>query len=69
MGEMRKIHSILFGKPAGKRPLERHRHRCEDNTKTDLWEIVWEGVDWVHLDQGRDQWWDLVNTVMNLRVS
>jgi len=28
----------------------------------------WEGVDWIHLAQDRDQWWALVNMVMNLRV-
>jgi hypothetical protein len=33
----------------------------------DLREIG-EGVDWMLLVQGRDQWWILVNTVMNLRV-
>jgi hypothetical protein len=26
-----------------------------------------EGVDWMHLIQDRDQWWALVNTVMELR--
>jgi hypothetical protein len=26
------------------------------------------GVNWIHLVQDRDQWWALVNTVMNLRV-
>jgi hypothetical protein len=31
-----------------------------------LREIGWEGVDWVHLAQIRNQWWDLVNTVINL---
>jgi hypothetical protein len=25
-------------------------------------------VDWIHMDQDRDQWWVLVNSVMNLRV-
>jgi hypothetical protein len=25
-------------------------------------------VEWVHLAPNRDQWWALVNTVMNLRV-
>jgi hypothetical protein len=29
---------------------------------------VSEGVDWIHLAQDRDQWWTLVNAVMNLRV-
>jgi hypothetical protein len=32
-------------------------------------EIWWEDVDWVPLAQDRDQWRDLVNTVMKLRVS
>jgi hypothetical protein len=55
------------GKPEGKRPLERLRHRWED-IKIDLREIGWIVVDWIHLAQDRDQWRALVNTVMNLRV-
>jgi hypothetical protein len=39
-----------------------------DNIKMDLKEIGWDGVDWIELAQGRDQWRALVNTVMNLRV-
>jgi hypothetical protein len=27
-----------------------------------------ELVNWIHVDQDRDLWWDYVNTVMNLRV-
>jgi hypothetical protein len=27
-----------------------------------------ESVNWMHLTQDRDQWWAVVNTVMNLRV-
>jgi hypothetical protein len=34
----------------------------------DLGEVWWEGVDWMHLAQDRDQWWGVVNTVMKLRV-
>jgi hypothetical protein len=35
----------------------------------DLREIEWEAVDWMHLSQDKDQWWALVNMVMNLRGS
>jgi hypothetical protein len=28
----------------------------------------WEGLDWMHLAQGRDQWKVLVNMVINLLV-
>jgi hypothetical protein len=54
----------LFGDtPEGKRPLGRPRHRREDNIKTDLREIVWEGV-----AQDRDQWRALAKAVMKLRI-
>jgi hypothetical protein len=30
----------------------------------------WDGgMDWIELAQDMDRWWDLVNAVMNLRVS
>jgi hypothetical protein len=28
-----------------------------------------EGVDWIKVAQERDKWWDLINTVINLRVA
>jgi hypothetical protein len=68
MGEMRNAYNILVGKPEEKRPHRRHRCRWEDNIRTDLRETGWEGVDWMDLAQDRDQWRDLMNTVMNLRV-
>jgi len=34
----------------------------------DLKEIGWEGIDWMHLAQDRDQWRALVNRVTNLRA-
>jgi hypothetical protein len=39
-----------------------------NNIRMDLRKIVWEGVDWIHLAQDRDECWALVNTVMNLQV-
>jgi hypothetical protein len=56
------------GKPEGKRPLGRPRHRWVYNIKMDLREIGWGGMDWTDLAQDRDQWRALVNMVMNLRV-
>jgi hypothetical protein len=61
-------HGILVGKSEGKRPLGRARCMCEDNTKVDLGVIRWDSVDWIDLDQERDQWRAPVNTVMNLQV-
>jgi hypothetical protein len=39
MREWRGVYRVLVGKPEGKRPLGRHRHRWEDNTKMDLEEV------------------------------
>jgi hypothetical protein len=39
-----------------------------DNIKIDLRETAWDGMDWMDLAQGRDQWRTLVNTAMNIRV-
>jgi hypothetical protein len=68
MGEKRNAYRILLGNPEGKRPLGRSRRRWVDNIKIDLREIGWDGGDLIDLAQDRDQWKDLVNTVMNLRV-
>ena len=67
MGEGRGVHRVLVGKPEGKKPLGRPRHRWEDNIKLDLQEVG-GGGDWMELAQDRDRWRALVNTVMNLRV-
>jgi hypothetical protein len=38
-GQKRNAYRILLGKPEGKRPLGRPKHRWEDNIKMDLREI------------------------------
>jgi hypothetical protein len=45
MGENMNAYRILVGKPEGKRPLERRRHRWVDNIKMDLREIGWHYMD------------------------
>jgi hypothetical protein len=39
MGEGRGLYRVLVGKPEGKRPLGRPRHRWENNVKMDLQEV------------------------------
>ena len=60
---------ILTGKPTGKRPLGRPRHRWEDNIRTDLKEVGINTRNWVDSAQDRNYWRALVNAALNLRVS
>ena len=57
-----------MGKPEGRRPLGRPRHRWKDNMRMDLGEVGCGCVDWMELAQDRDRWFALVREVMNLRV-
>jgi hypothetical protein len=56
------------GKTEGKRPLEKTRRRGEDKFELDLRDMGWVCMDWIDLAQNMEQWWALVNTVMNLQV-
>jgi hypothetical protein len=51
-----------------KRPLGRPRRRWMDNINMNLREIGCDGVDWMDMAKDRDQWWALMNKVLNLRV-
>jgi len=51
IGERRGIFQVLVGKPEGKRPLGRHRHRWENNIKMDLQEVGCRVMDWIELAQ------------------
>ena len=59
---------VLVGKPEGKSPLGRPRHRWEYTIKMDLQEVGGGCGDWMELAQDRDRWRALVGTVRNLRV-
>jgi hypothetical protein len=69
MGKRRGVYRVLVGETAGKKTLERHRRRWEDNTKVDLHEAGRGGMDWIELAQNRDRSRAFVNAVMDLWVS
>ena len=68
IGERRGVYRVLVGKPEGKRPLGRPRHRWEDNIEMDLQEVGCGVMDWIEMAQDRDRWRALVNAVLILRV-
>ena len=68
MEEGRSAFKILTGKPTGKGPLGRPRHRWEDNIRIDLEEIGINAGNWVDSAQDRDYWRALVNAALNLPV-
>jgi len=43
---------VLVGRPEGKRPLGKHRHRWEGNIKMDLQEVGWTGLMWLRIGTG-----------------
>jgi hypothetical protein len=55
MWEGRCAYRILVGKPEGRRPLGKPRHRWEDNIKMDLQEVgwgAWTGLIWLRIGTG-----------------
>jgi hypothetical protein len=68
MGEGRGVYRVLVGRPEGKRPLGRPRHRGKDNIKTDPREMGINAANWIQPAQDEVQWRALVNMVMNLQV-
>jgi hypothetical protein len=58
----------LVGRPEGKRPLGRYRHRWADNIKMNLRETGMDGAKWIRLAEDRFKWRAFVNTVMNVWV-
>ena len=68
MEQSRNAYKVLVGKPQGKRPSGRPRHRWEDNIKMDLREMGCDPEDWIDLAQSRVQRRAYVRTVMNFQV-
>jgi hypothetical protein len=55
MGERTGAYRISVGRPEGRRPLGRPRHRWEDNIKMDLQEVglgAWTGLSWLRIGTG-----------------
>ena len=69
MGDQRGAYRVLVWRLEGKRQLGSPVRRWEDNNKTDLQEVGWEGMDLIDLDQARDRWRAVVKAAMNLRVA
>jgi hypothetical protein len=62
------VHRVLVGKPEGKRPLGRPRHRWEDNIKRDLEEVGGDCGDWmerahyrIHTCEYGNELWGSIN--------
>ena len=66
--EGRSAFKIVSGKPTGKRPLGRSRHRWDDNIRMDLEEIGINTGNWVDSAQDRNYWRALLNAVLNFHV-
>jgi hypothetical protein len=52
MGEKRQVCRLLAGKPGGKSPLGRPKHRWTDNIKmnlSDIGGVVWIGLVWLRI--------------------
>jgi hypothetical protein len=48
-GEGKDVYRVLVGKPEGKSPLGRPRHRWEDNIEMDLQEVGRGFMNWIEL--------------------
>jgi hypothetical protein len=68
VGGMRNTYASWVGTPERTMPLERPTLRWEDNIKMNLNEILYEGVNSIHLPQDRGLWPAFENMITDLRV-
>jgi hypothetical protein len=64
MGRGEACSEIVMGKPEGKRPVGRNRHRWENYIKMDVNKVGDGGIQWIELAQDRGRWRALVNAVI-----
>ena len=55
MGDMSGAYGVGEGRPEGKKPLGRPRHKGKDTIKMELQEVGLRGMDWIDLNQDRDR--------------
>ena len=68
IGKRRDVYRFLVWNSEGKRPLGRHRRRCEDNNKMKLQEVGCGVMDWIELAKDRDNLRALLDAVLKIRV-
>ena len=68
MGEGRGVHRVLVGKPEGRRPFGRPRHRWGNKIKMDLQEVGRGFGDWMGLAPDRDRWRAIASIIINFQV-
>ena len=66
-GERNGACRVLVGKPEGKRPLERPRHRWKGYFKMDL-QVVECVMDWINLAHFNDIWQALVTVAVGFNT-
>jgi ribosomal protein S2 len=54
------------GKREEEKPLGRYRRRWEDNIKSNIQEVRWNGLEWIDLAQDRYRTVAAVNAIMKL---
>jgi hypothetical protein len=69
MGDRGGVYRALVGRPDEQKPLGRPRHRWEDNIKMELKEVGCGVTGWIEVGQDRYSRLNLVDAVMDLRVS
>jgi len=55
MDEESVVYRVLLGKPEGRRPLGKSRHRWVDNIRMDLQDVGCGYMDWIGLAQDRER--------------